>query len=128
MHEWYTVRLPTRGGGSIRSTTYALVFGSLLLIFHMLLRSGQLLRWQALAVMMTATAPWLVHILQNAFGILPLQNISLTPYAVAITGPILAWSFYRLRVRDIVPVAVIRSWRASRMPSSSWIARTGCWI
>jgi len=93
------------GGWAYQIYAYTLVFIGLLFVFQMLVRSGQLLRWQGVAVMLTVSAPFLVHIAQDGFGILPVNSINLTPYALAITGPILAWSFYRLRVRDIVPVA-----------------------
>ncbi len=93
------------GGWAYQIYAYVLVFIGLLLVFQMLVRSGQLLRWQAVAVMLAATTPLLVHIAQDVFGILPLNNPNLTPYVLAITGPILAWSFQRLRARDIVPVA-----------------------
>ena len=93
------------GGWAYQIYAYTLVLIGLLFVFQMLVRSGQLLRWQAVAVMLTVSAPFLVHIAQDGFGILPVNSINLTPYALAITGPILAWSFYRLRVRDIVPVA-----------------------
>ena len=94
-----------RGGWAHTIYCYALVLIGILFVAQMLVRSGQLLRWQAVVVILAATAPFLVHVAQDGLGILPVNGINLTPYALAITGPILAWSFYRLRVRDIVPVA-----------------------
>jgi PAS domain S-box-containing protein len=93
------------GGWAYQIYAYVLLFIGLLFVFQMLARSGQLLRWQAVALMLAATTPLLVHFAQDVFGILPLNNPNLTPYALAITGPILAWSFQWLRARDLVPIA-----------------------
>ena len=93
------------GGWAYQIYAYVLVIIGLLFVLQALVRSGQLLRWQAIAVTMTAAIPLLVHITQDSIGILPLKSTNLTPFVLAITGSVLAWSFSRLRGRDIVPVA-----------------------
>jgi PAS domain S-box-containing protein len=69
-----------------------------------LLRSPQLYRGQAVAVLLGALAPWIGNALY-VFGLSPYARLDLTPLAFTISGLALAWAMFRFRLLDLVPVA-----------------------
>jgi len=114
---WRDAWLDTSGQYAVKQTiygpamwafviyAYALLFVGILFLVRELLRSGKLYRWQATALLVAVMAPWLLNIPEYVLGWTALGDLELTPIAMAVTMPVIAWSFYRLRVRDIVPVA-----------------------
>lgn len=84
--------------------TYLLLFVTAILLLRTLHRARRLKRWQATALLIAASVPWLGSaLLLSPWN--PLPNLDLTPLAFALTGIIVASSFRRLRRRDIVPIA-----------------------
>jgi PAS domain S-box-containing protein len=84
---------------------YGLVLSGIVLLVQTLVRSGRLQRWQGGALMVTVLTPWLLNIVEHIFGWPAVRDVDLTPLALGVTMPIVAWVFYRLQLRDIVPVA-----------------------
>ncbi len=84
---------------------YALLLVAVVLLVRELVRSGRLYRWQATALLVAVMTPWLLNILEQVLGWTALSDMELTPLALAVAVPVIAWSSYRLQVRDIVPVA-----------------------
>ncbi len=77
----------------------------LVVMATMLIRQGRLYRWQAIAFVITVLAPWLANALYDQMGLAPVREIELTPFVLGITLPAMAWGLYRLRSRDLGPVA-----------------------
>ena len=48
--------------------------------------------------------PWVPNVIHN-LGIGQAEHLDLTPVALAISGPILVWGFFRSRLLDLAPVA-----------------------
>ena len=87
--------------------SYLLLFvGAILicLLIQSLLRSVHLYLGQAGALLIAVLAPWVGNAL-TAFGLNPFPKLDLTPFAFTITGLALAWSLFRFRLLDIIPVA-----------------------
>ena len=61
-------------------------------------------RWQAGAVLLSALAPWIGNALYIA-RVAPLYPLDLTPFAFVVSAGLLAWSIFRYRLLDIVPIA-----------------------
>jgi PAS domain S-box-containing protein len=114
---WSSNTLDTSGQVAIKLDTYGLwlwlfiiysyvqVFVGILLLIQALVHSGQLYRWQASGLSLAVLAVWIVSIVSEVLGWRPVPHVELTPVALAVTVPIVAWGFYRLRRRDIMPVA-----------------------
>ncbi len=79
----------------------ALLIGSLI---QALIRSASLYRGQASALLIAVLAPWVGNAL-TIFGLNPFPHLDLTPFAFTVTGLAMAWSLFRFRLLDIVPVA-----------------------
>jgi PAS domain S-box-containing protein len=93
------------------SYSYILLLLSTILLLRSLWRSPQLYRQQAAALLVVAFSPWVGNILYLT-GWSPFPFLDLTPLGFTLSGLIMAWSLYRYRLLDIVPVAheaVIRS-------------------
>jgi PAS domain S-box-containing protein len=84
---------------------YALLLVGVLFLIRELVRSGRLYRWQATALLVAVMTPWLLNVWEHVFGRTAPANFQLTPMVLTVTMPVIAWSLYRLRARDIVPVA-----------------------
>ena len=122
------IRLDTSGSFSALVMTYGgwywiniaysyvlLLFGTLLicLLIPALIRSASLYWGQVSALLIAVLAPWVGNAL-TTFGWSPFPYLDLTPFAFTITGLAVAWSFFRFRLLEIVPVAreaVIESMR-----------------
>jgi PAS domain S-box-containing protein len=85
--------------------SYVQISASILLLVQALVHSGQLYRWQATGLSLTVLAAWIASIASEVLGWRPIPDAELTPVALAVTVPVVAWGFYRLRKRDIMPVA-----------------------
>jgi PAS domain S-box-containing protein len=103
----FTVKWVTFGAGFWGLVTYSYieVFLGILLLLYALVRSRRLYRWQATALFFAVVTPWVLSMVVDVFGYGWIPEIDLTPLALAVTVPPVAWSLYRLRRRDIVPVA-----------------------
>lgn len=69
-----------------------------------LLRASHLYRWQVGIALLGTLAPWLGNALYVS-GLSPWPDLDLTPFAFTIAGVAYAWSLFRLRFLEIVPVA-----------------------
>lgn len=113
------IRLDVTGPFSVLIMTYGLWYwiniaysylllslGAFLIsaLIQELFRSARLYRGQAFALLIAMLAPWVGNAL-TIFGLSPFPNLDLTPFAFTITGLALAWSLFRFRLLDIVPVA-----------------------
>ena len=96
--------------------SYLLLFvGAILicLLILSLMRSARLYLGQAGALLIAVIAPWAGNAL-TIFGLSPFPELDLTPFAFTITGLAVAWSLFRFRLLDIIPIAreaVIESMR-----------------
>src|SRR5256884_9306011 len=96
--------------------SYLLLFVGAILIcmlIQSLMRSARLYLGQAGALLIAVIAPWLGNAL-TIFGLNPFPELDLTPFAFTISGLAVAWSLFRFRLFNIIPVAreaVIESMR-----------------
>jgi PAS domain S-box-containing protein len=93
--------------------SYVLLLAGTVLILEALIRSPDRYRGQATGLIVGVGAPWVVNALFQV-GIMPIEDLDLTPCTFAITGAAFASSIFRYRMLNIVPVAhdaVIRSLR-----------------
>jgi len=114
---WSSIHLDIREGLAIKHSTYgpglwiyatysyALIVVSTLLLIQTLVRSGRLYRWQARALLLAVFVVWLINLLIDISKPKSLLHLEMTPIALSLTAPVIAWSLYHLRHRDIVPVA-----------------------
>nr|WP_290227930.1 histidine kinase N-terminal 7TM domain-containing protein [Trichocoleus desertorum] len=102
----FTLMRVTHGMGFWVHAAYSYLLTGLgtLLIVRALLRSPQLYRGQAWALLIGAIAPWLANALY-LLRLNPFPHLDLTPFAFTVTGIAMAWGLFRFRLLDIVPVA-----------------------
>ncbi len=84
--------------------SYLLVLLGTLLLLRALVRSPDLYRGQAGALLIAALAPWAGNVL-HFFNWGPVPHLNLTPFAFTLSSLLNAWALFRLRLLDIVPVA-----------------------
>ncbi|MBC8078523.1 MAG: PAS domain-containing protein, partial [Chloroflexales bacterium] len=84
--------------------SYALMLAMSCLLVVKMLRTHNLFRLQALAVLGGALAPWLGNAIYLA-RLTPPYPLDVTPFAFAFTTLGLGWGLFRLRMLDVVPVA-----------------------
>jgi PAS domain S-box-containing protein len=80
----------------------ALLVGSVLLLRQALLM-GRALRLQAVFLIVAVTIPWAANIL-NFLRIYPVPGFDLTPFALALTGAIMAIGVFRFHLFDLMPL------------------------
>src|SRR6266480_1897716 len=96
--------------------SYLLLFVGAILIcmlIQSLMRSARLYLGQAVALLIAVLAPWVGNALTIS-GLSPFPELDLTPFAFTISGLAVAWSLFRFRLFNIIPVAreaVIESMR-----------------
>lgn len=84
--------------------SYALLLLGTGLLVRAFIRSPQIYRGQIIYLVIASISPWIANVVYLA-GISPLpRNIDLTPIAFVITVAATAWSLYRFRLMDIVPI------------------------
>jgi len=83
-----------------------LLLGAILIcmLIQALMRSAHLYVGQAGALLLAVLAPWLGNAL-TIFGLSPFPKLDLTPVAFTISGLAVAWSLFRFRLLDLLPVA-----------------------
>jgi len=103
----FSVKGSTYGVGlwAYAAYSYILVLVGIFLLIQALVRSGYLYRWQASALLFAVFTPWLANAVLDLSDLNPFPYLELTPFALGLTVPVVAWSLYHLRLRDIVPVA-----------------------
>jgi diguanylate cyclase (GGDEF)-like protein len=83
-------------------TNFALLAGAILLL-RQYLRSSPAYRPQTLLVLIGSIVPWGVYLIYLA-GLSPL-HMDLSPFGLAVAGPLFAWGILRFRLLDLVPIA-----------------------
>jgi len=84
---------------------YVLVLAGILLLIRALLRSGRLYRWQGTALILAVATAWLANAAVEVFGFRLMSGHEVTPLALGVAVPVIAWTLNRLRSQDIVLVA-----------------------
>jgi len=84
--------------------SYALLLLGSLLLIEVLVHSFYLYRWQASVLLVALLAPWVGNALYLS-GLSPFPELDLTPFAFVVSAVCMAWSLFRLRSSDLVPVA-----------------------
>ncbi len=83
--------------------SYMLMFIGTLLLLQRVLRSSDLYRWQAVLLLLGVSLPWISNII-TVFGFNPFP-FDITPFFFTLTGFMLTWGLFSVRLFDIVPVA-----------------------
>jgi PAS domain S-box-containing protein len=84
--------------------SYLVIFAGIAFLLHLLIRSRQLYKWQATALILVCLAPFVANILE-VFGFIELPRVDLTIIILAITVPLIIWLIRRLRFGEIRLVA-----------------------
>jgi PAS domain S-box-containing protein len=84
--------------------SYPLLLLATIWLVRVVLRSAQLYRRQAVALLAGAAIPWVVNAAYLA-GYRPFPSLDLTPIAFALTGLMMALGIFRFQMLNIVPVA-----------------------
>ena len=84
--------------------SYLLLLSATLALLWSVIRYPQVHRRQALGLLLAAAVPWTGNIIYLT-GSSPLPGLDPTPFGFALTGLILAWTVFRYRLLDLVPVA-----------------------
>lgn len=83
---------------------YMMMLVGTIRFLQVLIRSPQLYRGQAGAVLVGALTPWIGNALYVS-GLSPVPHLDLTPLGFTVSGLALAWAILRFRLLDFVPVA-----------------------
>jgi diguanylate cyclase (GGDEF)-like protein len=83
-------------------TNFALLAGTILLL-RQFMRSPPAYRPQTLLVLIGSVLPWVVYLVYLA-GLSP-HHMDLSPFGLAVAGPLFAWGILRFRLLDLVPIA-----------------------
>jgi PAS domain S-box-containing protein len=83
---------------------YTLLFVGVVLLGQLLVRARRLRRWQAVALLVAIGLPWLANTL-TTFGLSPFAVPGIAPATLVVTGMVVAWSIFGLRLGNVVPVA-----------------------
>jgi PAS domain S-box-containing protein len=83
---------------------YLMLLAGTIRFLQVLVRSPQLYRGQAGAVLVGVLTPWLGNALYVS-GLSPFPSLDLTPLAFTVSGLALAWAIFHFRLLDFVPVA-----------------------
>lgn len=82
---------------------YLLILIGSILIVQALVRQPRLYRGQIVGMLVAVAGPWVFNFLTN-FKIIDV-HLDLTPFVFLFTGLALAWSLFRYRLLDLMPVA-----------------------
>ena len=83
---------------------YLLLLAGTVLVVTFLLPGGHVARRQGGVVLVAALIPWVSNALYLA-RVLPLPYLDPTPFAFALSGLLVAWDLFALRLLDLVPLA-----------------------
>lgn len=81
-----------------------LMIGTVIIVLRSIWRKQGLYRRQAAALLVAVLAPWAGNVLY-LFGLSPIPNLDLTPFAFTITIVALAWGVLGFQLIDLVPIA-----------------------
>ncbi len=84
--------------------TYILIFLGILLLIKFLIQSPKVYQKQVFMVLVAALIPFLANAIYIA-QISPVKGLDITPFAFTLTGILVAWSIFKFKMLDIVPVA-----------------------
>ncbi len=84
--------------------SYLLILTGLICIIRTVLRAAPRHREQGLVVIAGVLAPWITNACY-LLGLSPVAGIDFTPFAFTMTGLLLLWALFRLRLLDLAPVA-----------------------
>ena len=84
--------------------SYCLVLFGFLLLVQMLLRSQRFYYWQIIAILFAAFFPMMLTVL-NLVGLYSLGHLSAPILLFPLVSLAVAWSIFRFRPKDIIPVA-----------------------
>jgi PAS domain S-box-containing protein len=84
--------------------SYGLITIATALLLQRLIRGPALYRRQVAVMLGGIVAPWIGNALY-LFDVSPVRGLDLAPFSFTITGAAFAWSLFRFRLLDIVPVA-----------------------
>lgn len=84
--------------------SYGLILLGMLALIQRLFRSPHLYREQTIALVICVIVPLGWNILY-VFNLVPMYRVDLTPSSFTISGLVIAWGLFRLRLFDIIPVA-----------------------
>jgi diguanylate cyclase (GGDEF)-like protein/PAS domain S-box-containing protein len=62
-------------------------------------------RPQIIAMLIGVSIPWVTNILYQAFDLVLLGHVDLTPFAFTFSGLILSWGIFRYRLFNVIPIA-----------------------
>ena len=114
---WSRVSLESDGAFMVKRDTYgpalwlylvyahATVVAGICVLYRALTQSRRLYRWQASALLFPPIVASLSSLVSDVFGLSPFAGADLTPVALCLTVPAVAWGLHRLRRADILPVA-----------------------
>jgi diguanylate cyclase (GGDEF)-like protein len=83
-------------------TNFALLAGTILLLSQYI-RASPAYRPQTAVVLLGSVLPWCVYLVYLA-GLGP-DHIDLSPFGLAVSGPLFAWGILRYKLLDLVPIA-----------------------
>lgn len=84
--------------------SYLCLFGGLLLILSVWMRSAPFYRRQAGVMLIGASIPFAVNIVYLS-GVRPFGHLDMTPFAFTVTGLMVAFGLLRYRLFDLMPLA-----------------------
>jgi PAS domain S-box-containing protein len=84
--------------------TYILIFLGILLLIKFLIQSPKVYQKQVFMVLIAALIPFLANAIYIA-QISPVKGLDITPFAFTLTGILVAWSIFKFKMLDIIPVA-----------------------
>lgn len=83
-------------------TNFALLAGTILLL-RQYVRSPPAYRPQTMFVLIGSVLPWFVYLVYLV-GLSP-HHMDLSPFGLAVAGPLFAWGILRFKLLDLVPIA-----------------------
>jgi PAS domain S-box-containing protein len=84
--------------------SYASISIATFLLVKAALRFRHIHRLQFAILSASMASPWIANVIY-VFDLSPVPGLDLTPVTFALSGLLLAWSFYRLYLFDLIPVA-----------------------
>jgi PAS domain S-box-containing protein len=84
--------------------TYILIFLGILLLIKFLIQSPKVYQKQVFMVLIAALIPFIANAIYIA-QISPVKGLDITPFAFTFTGILVAWSIFKFKMLDIIPVA-----------------------
>lgn len=85
--------------------SYLQVLAGVMWLARALRRAGLLRRWQGIGLLAAVLAVLVVHFGVDWLHLVPVPSLHWTPLVLGLTAPAIAWTLYRLQLRDIIPLA-----------------------